>query len=49
MSNGKTSLSGLTDEEAQEVHKFYIQGTLAFAATAGIAHALGWAWRRWFH
>ena len=37
MSNQKQSLSGLTDEEAQEFHKFYIQGTLAFTATAVIA------------
>jgi light-harvesting complex 1 beta chain len=49
MSNGKTSLSGLTDEEAQEFHKFYIQGFLGFTATAVIAHALVWAWRPWFH
>jgi light-harvesting complex 1 beta chain len=49
MSNRSTSLSGLTDEEAQEFHKFYIQGLLAFTATAVVAHALVWAWRPWFH
>ena len=49
MSNGKSSLTGLSDEEAQEFHKFYIQGFLAFTATAVIAHALVWAWRPWFH
>ena len=40
MSNGKSSLTGLSDEEAQEFHKFYIQGLLGFTATAVIAHAL---------
>ena len=49
MSNDNRSLSGLTDKEAQEFHKFYIQGFLAFTATAVIAHALVWAWRPWFH
>jgi light-harvesting complex 1 beta chain len=49
MSNSNQSLSGLTDEEAQEFHKFYIQGFLAFTATAVIAHALVWAWRPWIN
>jgi light-harvesting complex 1 beta chain len=49
MSTSNQSLSGLTDEEAQEFHKFYIQGFLAFTATAVIAHALVWAWRPWIN
>jgi light-harvesting complex 1 beta chain len=47
MSNDQKSLTGLSDDEAQEFHKFYIQGFLGFTATAVIAHALVWAWRPW--
>jgi light-harvesting complex 1 beta chain len=43
----RTSISGLSDEEAQEFHAFWIQGMLAFTAVAVIAHALVWAWRPW--
>ena len=48
MSN-KTSISGLTDEEAQEFHTYYMQGLVGFAAIAVIAHILVWAWRPWFY
>jgi light-harvesting complex 1 beta chain len=44
----RTSISGLTDDEAQEVHAFWIQGTVAFTAVAVVAHVLVWAWRPWF-
>jgi light-harvesting complex 1 beta chain len=44
----RTSISGLTDEEAQEFHTYYIQGLVAFTAIAVVAHALVWAWRPWF-
>jgi len=47
MSNHRTSISGLTDEEAQEFHQFWIQGTVAFTAVAVVAHILVWAWRPW--
>ena len=47
MTNHK-SISGLTDEEAQEFHTFWIQGTVAFTAVAVVAHFLVWAWRPWF-
>ena len=47
MSNHRTSISGLTDEEAQEFHHFWIQGTVAFTAVAVLAHILVWAWRPW--
>jgi len=32
--------SGLTDEEAQEFHQYYIQGYLLWAAGALFAHSL---------
>jgi len=44
----KTSISGLTDEEAQEFHHYWMQGTVGFTAVAVLAHILVWAWRPWF-
>jgi light-harvesting complex 1 beta chain len=44
----RTSISGLTDEEAQEFHQYYIQGFIGFTAIAVVAHALVWFWRPWF-
>lgn len=41
------SLSGLTESEAREVHKFFIQGFLIFTAIAIVAHVLVWMWRPW--
>ena len=40
-----TSLSGLSEDEAKEFHKFFIQGFLGFTAVAIIAHILVWSWR----
>ncbi len=48
MSNNR-NISGLTDEEAQEFHTYYMQGLIGFAMAAVIAHILVWAWRPWFH
>ena len=48
MSNQRTSISGLTDEEAQEFHHYWIQGLVGFTAVAVVAHILVWAWRPWF-
>lgn len=42
-----TSLSGLSEDEAKEFHKFFIQGFLGFTAVAIIAHILVWSWRPW--
>ncbi|MDN2566047.1 light-harvesting antenna LH1, beta subunit [Aquibium sp. A9E412] len=41
------SLSGLTESEAQEFHKYFIQGFLIFTAIAIVAHILVWMWRPW--
>lgn len=41
------SLSGLSESEAQEFHKFYIQGFVIFTAIAVVAHFLVWMWRPW--
>jgi light-harvesting complex 1 beta chain len=44
----RESLTGLTDAEAQEVHKYMVQGYFAFTAVAIVAHLLVWSWRPWF-
>ena len=49
MAEKRSSISGLTDEEAQEFHKFYIQGFVGFTAVAVVAHFLVWAWRPWLN
>ncbi|MGF1463025.1 MAG: light-harvesting antenna LH1, beta subunit [Maricaulaceae bacterium] len=48
MADDTTSMwTGLTDEEAQEFHKYYLQGTSLFVGTAVAAHFLVWIWRPW--
>ena len=42
MSETSGSISGLTDEEAQEFHTFYMQGLVGFTAIAVVAHILVW-------
>ena len=44
----RIGISGLTDEEAQEFHHYWVQGLVGFVAVAAIAHMLVWAWRPWF-
>ena len=41
------SLSGLTEEEAQEFHKVFMTSFLVFTLIAIIAHFLVWQWRPW--
>ena len=41
------SLSGLTDEEAQEFHKIFVTSFLIFTGIAVLAHILVWLWRPW--
>jgi light-harvesting complex 1 beta chain len=48
MADNKESLTGLTDAEAQEVHKYMIQGYILFVGVAVVAHFLVWQWRPWF-
>jgi light-harvesting complex 1 beta chain len=40
-------LSGLTDNEAKEFHKIFVQSFIIFTAVAVVAHILAWAWRPW--
>lgn len=50
MADGENSgsLSGFTEQEAQEFHKYFMQGTLYFVGATLIAHILIWLWRPWF-
>lgn len=43
----KSSMTGLSEDEAMEFHKFYMQGLYAFVAMASFAHLLVWFWRPW--
>jgi light-harvesting complex 1 beta chain len=45
--NGRSSLSGLTEAEAQEFHGLFIKSFIAFLVVAIIAHFLVWMWRPW--
>jgi light-harvesting complex 1 beta chain len=47
MAERKGSISGLTDEEAQEFHQYWTQGFIGFTAIAVVAHILVWIWRPW--
>ncbi len=47
VSNTPSSLSGFSESEAQEFHKLFVQGFMAFMAVAVLAHILAWMWRPW--
>ncbi|MEM8553565.1 MAG: light-harvesting antenna LH1, beta subunit [Pseudomonadota bacterium] len=46
--NSGLSFTGLTDEQAQELHAVYMSGLYLFAAVAGVAHLAVLIWRPWF-
>lgn len=41
--------SGLTYPQAEELHKYMVEGTKAFAVVAVIAHVLAFAFSPWLH
>lgn len=41
------SISGLTESEAKEFHKIFMQSFIIFVGIAVIAHILAWIWRPW--
>jgi light-harvesting complex 1 beta chain len=47
MAERRSSISGLSDEEAQEFHQYWTQGFIGFTAIAVVAHILVWIWRPW--
>ena len=42
------SFTGLTDEQAQELHSVYMSGLWLFTAVAVVAHLAVFIWRPWF-
>ena len=46
--NSDLSFTGLTDEQAQELHSVYMSGFTIFAAVAVVAHILTYIKLPWF-
>ncbi|MEM6888225.1 MAG: light-harvesting antenna LH1, beta subunit [Pseudomonadota bacterium] len=46
--NTTLSFTGLTDEQAQELHSVYLSGLYLFSAVAVVAHLAVFIWRPWF-
>jgi light-harvesting complex 1 beta chain len=42
------SFTGLTDDQAQELHSVYMSGLYLFTIVAIIAHLAVFIWRPWF-
>jgi light-harvesting complex 1 beta chain len=42
------SFTGLTDEQAQELHAVYMSGLWLFSAVAVVAHLAVFIWKPWF-
>lgn len=47
MAESSGSLSGLSEAEAQEFHRIFMQSFIVFTIVAVIAHILAWLWRPW--
>ena len=45
--NGRGSLSGLTEKEAQEFHGIFMKSFVGFTLITIVAHILVWQWRPW--
>ncbi|MGF1455999.1 MAG: light-harvesting antenna LH1, beta subunit [Alphaproteobacteria bacterium] len=39
--------SVMSEEEAKEIHSYFVLGFLGFTAIALVAHLFVWAWRPW--
>ena len=48
MSDERSSLSGLSADEAKNFHSLFMTGFIVFTVIAIIAHFLVWQWRPWF-
>ena len=46
--NTGLSFTGLTDDQAQELHSVYMSGLYLFANVAIVAHLAVFIWRPWF-
>ena len=47
--NNDLSLSGLTEDQAQELHSVYMSGLWTFTLMCVLAHIATWIWRPWFY
>jgi light-harvesting complex 1 beta chain len=47
MADNKSSMSGLSENEAKEFHGLFVTGFVGFTVIAIIAHFLVWQWRPW--
>ena len=47
MAENKSTLTGLTDDEAKEFQGFFSASMNSFIGIAFFAHILAWAWRPW--
>jgi light-harvesting complex 1 beta chain len=43
----RTSLSGLSEQEAKEFHGVFMTSFIVFTVIAIVAHVLVWNWRPW--
>ena len=48
LEDGSVSFTGLTDDQAKELHEVYLKGFYLFGAVALLAHLLVFVWRPWF-
>jgi light-harvesting complex 1 beta chain len=48
MADKDLSFTGLTDEQAQELHSVYMSGLWLFVGIAVVAHIATYIWRPWF-
>jgi light-harvesting complex 1 beta chain len=46
MADDKT-MTGLSEEEAQEFHAIFMSSFSGFVGVAVLAHVLAWVWRPW--
>ncbi|MEM6589903.1 MAG: light-harvesting antenna LH1, beta subunit [Pseudomonadota bacterium] len=46
--NTDLSMTGLTDEQAQELHSVYLSGMWLFVLIALVAHIATYIWAPWF-
>ncbi|MEM1371414.1 MAG: light-harvesting antenna LH1, beta subunit [Pseudomonadota bacterium] len=47
MADEKVNITGLTDEQAKELHNGFVQVAVAFTGIAVVAHVFVWLWRPW--
>jgi light-harvesting complex 1 beta chain len=47
MAANDKGISGLSEQEAKEIHSGFVQMTALFIGIALLAHVLMWVWRPW--